>query len=461
MRILSSVFAVVLLTSISVKAQEIHGKKLLKQAVSLEANDDTRGAIDLINSNLEKNGKYQSDIDLKLAALQVNAYLLDSAKISLSRAESFNNEKILEEIILLKQTLASKKEHYQIAVALGNKFLIEKNNDSALASFNEAITFDTGNYEAYLGFGEIEENSGEIDASIVSFKQALTKYNNDIHEQSHVYEHLAKAYLAKRMAKEAISVCDAGIEIDPTNQELIFRKGQGQYYQRNFRFAISSFNQFINSGGKVTEAYGYRANCFYEIKKYEEAVSDFNQALAIDSTLTEAYYQRGLSYYQLKKYDNAKSDFEYLITLNENNFVAYNAVGVCDYANGNFKEAVANFEKTVKISTSQSYQYNLGMAYFENNQFDEALVVFNTLGKLNRDEPKYNVMHCKVLLAKKDYNSANEWVEASMKTNPYVKEYLEVSGEIYDKLGRTLDSKDMISRTNDIYGDPVDFTLKF
>ena len=175
----------------------------------------------------------------------------------------------------------------------------------------------------------------------------------------------------------------------------------------------------------------------------------------------DAYMSRGKCHYMLEDFENAEIDFKIVANLSEEHFYAQNAVGMSLYYQNKFGEAISYFEKTIAVSALNGYRYNLAMAYYKNNQLELALKYFDELGESSRYSPSYNIMHCKVLMANNDYQAAKVWMEASMKGNPFLKEYLLLSGEIYAKLGALSESKNALSTSNDMYGDPINLGLVF
>ena len=459
-KLLSIIFVAVFSMSIA-NAQNLKGKKLLKAVAVLGETGQTRTAIDLINKNFKNSGKQEAEVALELAKLQVKAMLLDSANLSLGIAEKSDDNEITAEIEKLNPQISGLKEKYTIEIALGYKNLQDNKLDAAVMAFNEALKYDTGNYEAFLGLGEIEQLRGNHEAAIPVFKKTALKYTESKKELAHVYEHLAEGYIAIRNSLKAIETCDLAIGLDSENTEVIYLKGKAIYYQRNFSEAIELFTTFLKAGNTNPNVNFYRGECYFETKKYTEAIEDYNETIKLDKEMHDAYMSRGKCHYLLEDYENAELDFKVVAKLSDEHFYAQNAVGMSLYYQSKFEEAIPYFEKAVANSTLKGYKYNFAMAYYKNNQLELALKYFNELGVSDRYEISYNIMHCNVLMAKNDYEAAKVWMVASMKSNPFNREYLELSGKIYEKLGDVEESKNATSISNDMHGDPINLDLVF
>jgi tetratricopeptide (TPR) repeat protein len=437
------------------------GKKLLKQASVLVEKGDERKAISLLSNNFNETDKYVDLVGYELAELLVKAKLLDSANYYLRYSEKKESSKIDGEIALKRTKIDSLKEQFNIANLTAWKAFDAEDYLTADAQFSKALSIDLGHYEPYLGKAEILFVGGQHEQSIKGFKESLKRYFPTVKEKAHVYEHLAEAFLVERNSMQTIKACDSGLEIDPDNSALLFYKAKAYYYQRLFIEAEEYFTKFIRFNAVHAEAWYYRGACFYYLRKYEEAANSITTSIENDSTQNDAYNLRGRSWYELKEYDKAVHDFDKLSQQFEGNFYAINAKGLCYYAMKEFDSAVVNFEQAVKLSPTASYQFNLINAYIKNNQNEEAVELCLELSEENRSSEKLNILHCQALINMKKYEQAKEWLEGSLKINPYVTEYFDLGQTIYKEIGNTSESKEFKSRSSSYELNPINMDLLF
>lgn len=93
----------------------------------------------------------------------------------------------------------------------------------------------------------------------------------------------------------------------------------------NYKKAINIFSKAISCDSLCEDAYFYRAEAFFQLKKYKRALSDLNSSLKISSSSQDAsasYHLRGLIKYELELYESSLDDFQKAIIgsdfLNEN-----------------------------------------------------------------------------------------------------------------------------------------------
>ncbi|MGB0805524.1 MAG: tetratricopeptide repeat protein [Salibacteraceae bacterium] len=440
-----------------INAQTISGKKIVKQAKVLVENGNERAAISLMVSNFNESDKSVDLLALELSKLYVKAHLLDSSKYYLRYVES---AKLMDESTNLTSKVDSLKEQYNIAILTAWKSFDNKDYQNANASFSEALTYDIGHYEGYLGKSEILLIEGDHQQAIVGFKEALTKYFPNKKEQAHAYEHLAEAYLVERDAFQAIKVCDLGLGLDPENRGLVYFKAKGKYFQRLFLESKELFTQYLRFYPEDPQVNHYIGSCWYYLRNYKEAIPFFSSAIKFNG-INENYNLRGRSYYEEGNYDLAIKDFQKLSSQYNDNFYAFNALGVSNYAYAKYDSAVVYMEKAVELSPTFAYQFNLIKAYMANGQNKLAISLCNKMAEKYRASNKLNVVHCEALINEGDYKSAKEWLEGSVQLNPYVKEYFELAELIYQKLGDIDSSKDYKSRGESVQLSPLNFDLTF
>lgn len=448
--------------------QNVSGKKLIKAATQLEKEGKNREAIELINSNFTKNGKYQNQVTLQLASIQVNSMLLDSAKNTLSLIKDQELGKLSKEFQKINEKVRIGKEQYEIAIALAKKSVQSKNYDKANLAYNDALKFDIGNYKAWFGLAEVQSLKLQHQEAVKLYKITSKKYYTDPQELVHTFEHLAEEYIAIRDPYKAIQVCEEAELINKMDPMITFLKGKAMFYQRDFDIAIGVLSSAILLDKSFADGYFYRGSCYHETKKYENAIKDFTKVISYKTMVQESYSQRAKCYFDLKQYDNAENDFKELEKLEEQHFHAVNAVGICQFYQQKYDLASVSFTKAIdfvgKDSTTISiefYQYNLAMANYKNNKFDESLRLLNLLASNNSSNPVYNIMYTQVLIDNENYKEAGSWVEKSMLVNPSVKEYYELSIKIANILGDTDKAADLGFRKSRVHGVNYNLDLKF
>tara|TARA_R110002050_G_scaffold297339_2_gene458675 strand:+ start:90449 stop:91837 length:1389 start_codon:yes stop_codon:yes gene_type:complete len=443
-------------------SQTLKGKKLVAEITVLSQEGKTRQAIELIQSNIENAGKHQGEVLVILAELQINALLLDSANLSLMQAKKTKKFKQEAKADLLNSTITQRKEQYKIEVALGFKSLLDSDFENAATSFNNALKYDSGNYEVWLGKGESAHLLQQHEAAIGLYENGLTKYTATPQEKSHLYEHLAEEYLALRETVMTSKICDKALAIDPNNQEVIFLNGMARYYERDFVTAIGVFSNYLTNNPDREDVLYNRGLSYLELRQYNLAVLDFSRVLELDDNNVDALLGRGKAYYYFKQYENAKKDLTKVANTQKDVPYLLNALGVVEVSLGNLTEAANHFSKAhQKEVANYTYTYNLGKTYLMNNQFEEALVIFEELRKTKPNNPVYNVSLCYTLIGLEKYREAEALFNQSIEANPFVKEYFEVGAEISRKMGDKPMAKTRMEEYAKIHSEGMSFQVLF
>ncbi|UTW66019.1 tetratricopeptide repeat protein [bacterium SCSIO 12643] len=458
-------FLLVLIVSVlgyqTLNAQNLNGKKLLKSVQKLEQNKQYGEGIQLIQSNIDSTDKMFNQIVLKLVELQVKLRLLDLAKINLSGIKNVSDVAVEAKSKELSSEIEAQKNKYNTEVALGRKHVYDREFAKANEAFQEALKYDTGNYEVWFRMGEQEHYTGSVQKAEELYKKSLKKHFDKEEGKSHVYVHLAEVYIIQRNFESAVEMCDVALKINKKEDEALFIRGQALYFQGDYARASINFTGFIKSNPKSILAYNMRGNCYMEMERYSSAIVDYSETLKLDSNMHDALSNRGRCYYFLKQYDKAIKDFDKMTESYDGNYKALNALGLCYYQKGNYKKAVYYFEQVTTISSIEAYKFNLAISYYRNNQFKLALRYFNELGESRRNQPNYNVGHTWVLISLKQYEKARTWLDASMKMNPHVKEYYELSAELYTKVGEKEKAEKELKIAHKISGDALNFDPVF
>ena len=113
---------------------------------------------------------------------------------------------------------------------------------------------------------------------------------------------------------------------------------------------------------------------------YPDAVKDFTQAINHDSAFVKAYYNRAVAKSEIKDWDGAKADFNTTILLDSANLKIQSFFGQAfiDFKSANYQAAIKSFDIAEKeqFKEAKLYYYR-GVAYFQLNNFDEALKNFD------------------------------------------------------------------------------------
>src|SRR5579859_435595 len=99
----------------------------------------------------------------------------------------------------------------------------------------------------------------------------------------------------------------------------------------------------------------------------------------------DAFYKQGIAYKQEGKSDQAIEAFEHAVAANPRHYMAWASLGnLYKTARKDIPKAVAAYEHAVEgLKKDKVVWANLGMAYYRNNQIDQALKALVTANNLD------------------------------------------------------------------------------
>jgi tetratricopeptide (TPR) repeat protein len=134
----------------------------------------------------------------------------------------------------------------------------------------------------------------------------------------------------------------------------------------------------------------------------------------------DAYYKQGLAYKQEGKPDQAIESLEHAVAANPKHYMAWASLGnLYKTARKDIPKAVAAYEHAVEgMKRDKIVWANLGMAYYRNNQIDQALSALVTASKLDPNDAEIRGNLGTVRRQKGDLPGAIADLEAAVKLKP-------------------------------------------
>lgn len=141
-------------------------------------------------------------------------------------------------------------------------------------------------------------------------------------------------------------------------------------------FSIASFAQSVDPTQTPSGIFksGFAA---YTTGDYNLAVKQFNAAIAIDNTKNYFYYNRGMAYRAMGNIPMAIADFKQSNNLRPT-AEAYYQIGIIYFEKNDFVNAQVELENAKQLRDDlDRMNFCLGMIYFKLDRLDDALLCFN------------------------------------------------------------------------------------
>jgi tetratricopeptide (TPR) repeat protein len=217
-------------------------------------------------------------------------------------------------IQLLKEEAQKSSDNTEFSRRLGELYMQTGDNQKALNEYNNIITKDSSNFEAWYDKGtlllRLKDTSGAINSLETSFSLLPINYSGIA---------LANIYVARKnpRALEVLNVLlskdSAGIQTEP-----VYMKGVYYSEMKDYDNALKLFDECIKRDWKMTDAYIEKGIILFERKQYDEALKVFNMAATVSNTDADAYYWMGRCYEATGKKEEAIINYERALSLDKN-----------------------------------------------------------------------------------------------------------------------------------------------
>ena len=166
---------------------------------------------------------------------------------------------------------------------------------------------------------------------------------------------------------------------------------RGQCYNQmgDFQRALYDFSVAIRiekdnysgsaSAARLSEYCNHAGVQHYMLAQLEEALNHYNTAIELNPNNGEYLYNRGLVKSRLDMVEDAIKDYEASLKNltsgdDESVYQTHFNKGICLRRIGRLEESIADLEKAKTMKADRAAVHNnLGLSYFENEMFDEAL----------------------------------------------------------------------------------------
>jgi len=174
--------------------------------------------------------------------------------------------------------------------------------------------------------------------------------------------------------------------------EGFFKDGVIKADAKDYRGAITDYNEAIRLNPNYAETYTYRGIAKYQLADKEGAISDYNEAIRINPNYADAYNNRGSAKYGLGDKQGALTDYNEAIRLNPNHALAYNNRGLAKSDLGDKEGAITDYTQAIKTNqnwgnSSLADAYNKrGNAKYGLGDKQGAIIDYNEAIRINPND---------------------------------------------------------------------------
>jgi serine/threonine-protein kinase len=251
-----------------------------------------------------------------------------------------------------------------------------ENIESAIAKFNQALTFDAGYAKAWAGLGEAYclkyENSekGEQEWLRMAEDDCLRSVGRDSKlAAAHVC--LGTVAQEKDRHKEAEEEFRTAIKFDPKADDAWRGLAQSLESQKNFVEAEKDYKEAIKLKPEYWASYTWLGWFYNNQSQYEDAIDQYEKARTLSPDNGRVLYSLGVPYFRSGRFDAAIKMFKEALAKQPLLKEAPNNLGAALFYMRDYKQAIPLLKDAAR-GTKYTPTGMLARAYWWDGQRDEA-----------------------------------------------------------------------------------------
>ena len=277
-----------------------------------------------------------------------------------------------------------------------------------LDALEKNINLDIRAYMGYMSRKYFE--IGESTDSLIYLKALISQYPDDIEGMYHyaiVCQELAQQYQKdsdnegmNNFLLEALDKLERVIALDESFALAYYHLGYHYYNQGQYIKAKVIWEEALNLGldadtvaeiqdniGKMDFKVQYEEGYSLVFQgRSEEALEKLLPLEAEHSDWWNLLFMIGLAYKHMNEIEEAKAYFERILILKPHQVDTMVELGLCEAASYNLEKAIEHFSTAAKIKEDPEILCNLGMAYLNNGELDEAIYYVERAYELNPED---------------------------------------------------------------------------
>ena len=277
-----------------------------------------------------------------------------------------------------------------------------------LDALEKNINLDIRAYMGYMSRKYFE--IGESTDSLIYLKALISQYPDDVEGMYHyaiVCQELAQQYQKdsdnegmNNFLLEALDKLERVIALDESFALAYYHLGYHYYNQGQYIKAKVIWEEALNLGldadtvaevqdniGKMDFKVQYEEGYSLVFQgRSEEALEKLLPLEAEHSDWWNLLFMIGLAYKHMNEIEEAKSYFERILILKPHQVDTMVELGLCEAASYNLEKAIEHFSTAAKIKEDPEILCNLGMAYLNNGELDEAIYYVERAYELNPED---------------------------------------------------------------------------
>ena len=172
-----------------------------------------------------------------------------------------------------------------------------------------------------------------------------------------------------------------------------------------------------------------------KLEKLEEAIDDYNRAienLSDQDYVYQARFNKGICLRRLGRLDHSIDDLKKAVEMRPEKASAHNNLGLSYFEREDFEEALNEFTKAIDKEKHSFHYNNRGLAFYHIGKLEEAKKDYDDAIKLNPEDPFFYFNRGNVFLNQGDYDSAHADYDRAISIQPNNPKFWHSKGLAYE-----------------------------
>lgn len=280
-------------------------------------------------------------------------------------------------------------DNLQNRLNIGSLYFTKKNYHKALESYDSILIVYPNNLSANLYKGECLAALGNVNEAKIAFKHVL-----EISSDNKTKSKIVEALQGKMNPDEIISFVYSDSRPQKVDLDNLYSYAFNLHKQNKLEKAIECYQTLLKYNTSDSELYSNLAIAYNQNKQYDLAqstIKDAKSKFPADKQVTEVYnsilaesgnriISKAMEYYNKQDYNNALNTY---LSVSTPTFDSYVGAASCYKALNDTNNAINYYKKALQKSSNSDVAYYIGVLYSEINDYQNAKIYLNKALSIN------------------------------------------------------------------------------
>jgi tetratricopeptide (TPR) repeat protein len=303
----------------------------------------------------------------------------ESAEKYQAGQEQFQKRRYADAIELFEEAVSLDGKNAQAYQGMGLTYQKMRDYPKAADAFKMAISVDAEYTAAYFALGQLQLISlKKYDDAQGSLKKVLGLDPN--YEKGKARKMLANAHLKlgathhrQKNYKAAAAQYVSASQVDPSSERTFYNLGLAYKSAREYTKAINALSTATDLNPEYDKAYRVLGDIYKATRKNSKAISSYGKAIKANPKEVRGYRSLAQVYSSNKQYAKAASTLAKAIAIKPGDGQLHTDLGFAYHSQKQFSKAIASYKKAIANGGKSEAHYRLSVSYFEAQKFSAAI----------------------------------------------------------------------------------------